>query len=316
MKSISLLISPRVKSAYFNEYIEVCKAELGLFITNQEIVYTKIADMDFFEIEASYELLEKLATLSFVYGFFERQNGHLLPLSVSNSFNLHEDFVFGSKYKGKTSEILTQMLINIGLQSIKYDSISDVKLLDPMCGRGTTLLWGMRYGMKTKGIEQDPKALDDIRQSVKKWSKIHRQKHNFVEGFTGGKNKENIGKFIDFSVKDTSMKVIIGDSVNANTILKKEKFNLIVSDLPYGIHHFTTNKTRNPLAILKDCAHGWSDSLKTNGVMVLAFNNYMPKRKELIEVFINHKMQVMDFCVPHRMSESIVRDVLVFKKIS
>ncbi len=316
MKSLALLISPQAKNAFFSDYIDVAKAELTWLIGAQAITYTKIGAMDFFEIEGHEEQLPQLAALSFVYGIFERQNDQLVPLPVNTSFELHEDFVFGAKYRGKTNELLTQMLINVGLQSIDYQSVSDVKLLDPMCGRATTLLWGMRFGMKTKGIEQEAKALADIRQNVKKWCKVHRQKHQFKEGYVGSKaDKQNRGKFIDFAANTASMRIITGDSATACSLLKGEKFHLLISDLPYGVQHFTTNKTRNPLSVLKTCAHDWSESLKPDGVMVLAFNRYLPNRKELIAAFTDHRMQALDFSAPHRMSESIVRDVVVLKRL-
>lgn len=271
--------------------------------------------MEFLEIAADESMLLTLAKLSFVYGIFEYQGEQLIPLSTEADFNLHEDFVFGAKFKGKTNELLTQLLINVGLKSIDYTKITDVKLLDPMCGRATTLLWGMRYGMKSKGIEQDAKALADIRLNVKKWSKIHRQKHQFKDGFVGGKStKGNKGKFIEFSAADTSMRVITGDSSNACSLLKDERFHLIISDLPYGIQHFTTDNTRNPIAVLKSCAKDWYKSLKPEGVMVLAFNRNIPKRKDLMTVFTEQGLEALAFTAPHQMSESIVRDIVIFKK--
>ena len=316
MKNLALLISPRAKSAYFNDLVEVAKAELGWLIgSDKTVTYKKIGAMEFLEVESDEDQLSALSQLSFVYGIFEYQNEQLIPLAIEPAFNLHEDFVFGAKFKGKTNELLTQLLINVGLHSIEYKNIADVKLLDPMCGRATTLLWGMRYGMKTKGIEQDAKALADIRLNVKKWSKIHRQKHQFKDGFVGGKStKGNNGKFIEFEANDTSMRVITGDSTEAATLLKNERFHLIVTDLPYGVQHFTTNQTRNPIAVLQGCAKDWIESLKPGGVMVLAFNRNIPRRKELIAVFTEHGLKPMAFTAPHQMSESIIRDIVILKK--
>ncbi len=316
VKQFSLLISPRARSAYFNDYLNVAKAELSWLIGAETVTHTKIGDMDFLKLAATEALLPQLAQLSCVYGIFEHQNTHMVPLAIKPAFALHEDFVFGSKFKGKTNETLTQLLINLGLQSISYSSVSDVKLLDPMCGRATTLLWAMRYGMNAKGIEQDAKALDDIRQNIKKWCTVHRQTHRFHEGYVaGGKaNKQQKGRFIDFSDKKSTMRVITGDSSDACSLLNHETFDLLISDIPYGIQHFTTHKTRNPLDSLKNCAHDWSESLKTGGVMVLSFNSNIPKRDALIDAFAAHHMQALEFSAPHRMSESIVRDVVILKK--
>jgi hypothetical protein len=331
MKRFALLISPRAKSAYFNDYLAVAKAELAWLFPEQSVEHFKIAEMDFLSLSATEDCLPALARLSCVYGLFEQgdeQAGEqkqqpLLPLAVATEFDLNEDFVFGSKFKGKTNETLTQMLINIGLASIEYDDISKVKLLDPMCGRATTLLWGMRYGINGKGIEQDSKALADIEQNVKKWCKVHKQKHQFKDGFVGGsagkqsksKSKQGKNKFIDFSANDATMRIITGDSVDTASLLKADKFDLIISDIPYGIQHFTTSKTRNPLAVLEECAQGWSEVLKKKGVVVLAFNSYIPKRAELIAAFTRHNLEALAFSAPHRMSESIVRDIVIFKKV-
>ncbi len=314
MRPLALLVSPLAKGAYFDDYLEVAKAELAGLVGEQPIGHRQISGMDFFEIEATDEQLAALATLSFVQGLFECENEQLLPLPVNAGFQLHEDFVFGAKFRGKTNELLTQLLINIGLQNIEYQSVADVKLLDPMCGRATTLLWAMRYGMKAKGIEQDAGALADIRQNVKKWCKVHRQKHEWKEGFIGKANKQDKGKFVDFAASDASMRVIAGDSSQARSLLNRETFHLLVSDLPYGVQHFTTDKTRNPLATLEACAQAWSESLKSAGVMALAFNRYQPRREELVAVFAEHGMQALEFAAPHRMSESIVRDVVVLKR--
>jgi len=316
MKSIALLISPRVKSAYFNDYIKVVMAELSWVLPERKIEPVKIGEMEFLKLQCLEEELPQLPRLSFVYGVFEYVNEILQPLDLSSDFFLHEDFVFGFKYKGKTNEILTQMLINVGLKSIQYSSLENVKLLDPMCGRATTLLWAMRYGIKAKGIEHDPKALADIKQNVKKISKIHRQKHDFKDGFVGGKaSKKQEGKFIDFYAQSSSMRVISGDSKNTAKLLNtKEKFDLIVSDIPYGIHHFTTQNTRNPLEAIKESIDSWKSVLKKEGSIVISFNNYLPKRKELIELFESFNMKALDFNSAHRMSESIVRDIVIFKK--
>ncbi|NRB38756.1 MAG: hypothetical protein HRU20_09865 [Pseudomonadales bacterium] len=313
MKPIALLISPEAKSAYFKDYLDVAKQELKTVFGDIDVAYKCIGSLDFFHISCAEDDLQRLTRLSFVQGLFSVENEKYIPLDLSGDFPLHADFVFGSKYRGKTNERLTQLLINIGLSSIDATDSSKVKLLDPMCGRATTLLWAMRYGIKAKGIEQDAQALAEIRQSLKKWTKLHRQKHQLKEGFTGKANKKDLGKFLEFNAEGSSMKVIVGDAINANDILKGERFDLIVSDLPYGIQHFTTSNTRNPLAVLKECLPQWKASLKPGGAIVLAFNSYIPKRAELISAFAEQGLAAQDFSIPHRMSESIVRDVVVFK---
>ena len=315
MKRIALLLSPLAKNAYFKDYLEIAKIELLDLLGDEQLIeHRMIAAMDFFELEAAEKHLPALARLSSVLGVFEQSGEQLTPLAVDNGLQLHEDFVFAAKFKGKTNETLTQLLINVGLQRLDYSSLKSVKLLDPMCGRATTLLWAMRYGINAKGIEQDPRALVDIRQNIKKLCKLHRVKHQLKEGFIGKSNKHDKGKFIDFSTADNAMRVIAGDSAEASNMLKAEKFHLIVSDLPYSAQHFSADKAHKPLAVLEGLVSDWCKCLKPEGVMVLAFNRFIPRRDQLIAVIEAAGMQALDFSAPHRMSESVVRDVVVFKK--
>jgi len=313
MKKIAVQISPEAKSAYFKDYLQVAKQELQQVMAGPDIEYRQAGALEFFDLDCEEEDMSRLLRLSFVQGLYSIEAASLSPIDKSADFFLHDDFVFGSKYRGKTNERLTQMLINVGLSAITFDTAKGVKLLDPMCGRATTLLWALRYGIAARGIEQDAKAIADIRQSLKKWSKLHRQKHKMMEGYIGKPNKRGPGKFLDFSVDNTSMRVVVGDAREADKIFKKEKFDLLVSDLPYGVQHFTTDKTRNPLAVISDSVAAWKRCLKGGGAIVLAFNSYMPKRSVLIKTFEQAGFEALAFSASHRMSESIVRDVVVFK---
>ena len=313
MNNIALLISPEAKSAYFKDYLDVALQELKYLFGDIAVQQRSIGPMEFFELQCEDSDLPRLSRLSFVQGLFAIDGELLSPLPVVPEFTLHDDFVFGAKYRGKTNERLSQLLINVGLASINKTSGDGVKLLDPMCGRATTLLWAMRYGIKAKGIEQDNQVLGDLRQSLKKQCKLHRQKHKLNEGFIGKANKKDLGKFLEFNVIDDQMKLIIGDAREANDILKGERFDLIVSDLPYGIQHFTTDNTRNPLAVLQEAIPAWKQSLKPGGSIVLSFNSYIPKRDQLIAAFAEQGLIAESFQAPHRMSESIVRDIVVFK---
>ena len=316
---IVLLLSPYTKAAFFREHLVISKIEVLGFLTqhneNTQIEETNIGGMDFLHIDIKERNIPYLFNLSCVQGVFKQHNGALTPIEHESNFFLHEDFIWGSKFKGKTNETLTQFMLNIGLQQLQLpiEKQNTVKLLDPMCGRATTLLWGMRYGLHTKGIEQDAKALDDIRQQVKKWCKVHRQKHSFKEGYVNKANKKNQGKFIDFAIEHASMRVIHGDTQDTSTHLKGEKFHLIVSDIPYGVQHFTTKNTRNSLAVIQESAEGWSQSLKPNGIIALAFNRYIPKREELLTAFTAFASDT-GIQAEHRMSESIVRDIVVLRK--
>ena len=68
----------------------------------------------FLVLELAPEELRQAARLSFVQGLYEVAGDALRPLATTAEWRLHEDFVFGSKFRGKTNEHLTQMLLNVG----------------------------------------------------------------------------------------------------------------------------------------------------------------------------------------------------------
>ncbi len=276
--------------------------------------------LEFFDLQVADELLSGLRRCSFVQGVYSRDGARLTPLDIPDDFALHEDFVFGSKYRGKTNERLTQLLLNIGIAS-SGTGVSQLKLLDPMCGRGTTLLWAMRYGVRSRGVEQDPAALADLRRHLKKWTKLHRVKHRLDEGKLSVRSEPGIAKtksgrsaFLEFEAAGASLRLQIGDAREIDSLLGGERFDLLVSDLPYGVQHFTTRKTRNPLAVVDESADAWVRSLRPGGHLVLAFNRYQPRREELAAVFERAGLLALDFHAAHRMSESIVRDILVMRR--
>ena len=311
---IALQISPEAKSAYFTDYIQVALAELAQVHSVVPVEQLKFGALEFFVLEQGGLELESLLRLSFVQGVYALDGEQLRPIDISAAFRLHEAFVFGSKFKGKTNERLTQMLINVGLAAIGSQTGEGTKLLDPMCGRATTLLWAIRYGINARGIEQDAGALVDIHRNLKKWTKLHRQKHKLSDGFIGAANKAKRGKFLDFSAEEKNMRVVVGDASNADQIFKKEKFDLLVSDLPYGVQHFTTEQTRSPLAVIEQCTAIWKSCLKKNGAIVLSFNSNNPRRSALVAAFEREGFVTLPFSAAHRMSESIVRDVVIFKR--
>ena len=310
MPRYAVLISPRAEAAYFSQTLEVATAELQMTLPDSQPTLAQYGDMRFLLIDADEAALPALLRLSFVQGVFEKVSDGLSPIQKSSDFKLHPDFVWGEKYRGKTNETLTQLLINLAL-NVSPDATS---LCDPMCGRGTTLMWGMRYGLKATGIEQDPLALQDIQRGLKKWTKLHSQKHKLTQGWIQKTNKKNTGRYIEFSAEGTSMRVVTGDTTNAPDLLLNRKFDILATDIPYGIQHMGSKNSRSPIEAIREAADGWVRSLKPNGALAIAFNTYMPKRADLTSIFTNLGFEEVKTTVSHRMSESIVRDVLLMRK--
>ena len=203
--------------------------------------------------------------------------GLFFPIDQKANFYLHADFIFGSKFKGKTNERLTQLMLNAICSIVNKEK---PKILDPMCGRGTSLFWALAYGLKAKGIEKDLRSIEDIQRNVKKWNKLRKANLKFEEGFVSSKNKAGIGKYFMMSSPESHYKHVIGDSKDCVELLSGEKFDGILTDLPYGVQHFGGNGDRSPLRDLQDSIPEWVKLLNHGGAVVISFNANLPKKKD------------------------------------
>ncbi len=230
-KILKILVSPLAKGAYFAQYLDVARSELQIHFPNTDIRHTKIGAMDFFTMDMQDISLPAILKLSFVQGVFcESETGGLIPFSIQPDFLLPEALVFGAKYQGKTNELVTQLAINLGLFFCSTKQ-KQKTLLDPMAGKGTTLLWGMRYGLNVTGIEQDTDAPPALHRHIKKQTKLHRIKHSHDKGSVGKKNKDGAGEFINYEMEGQRLRLISGDSRNTPELLREQRFDLIISDI-------------------------------------------------------------------------------------
>jgi hypothetical protein len=316
---IKLLVTPLTAGAYFDDALTIAAKELELVIPHQPVISEQVGGLSFLSLETATDSIasisETLMRLSFVQAIFEDLGQGKLSIVAANSgFFLPAAMVYGTKYAGKTNELVTQMAINVGLAHASISEGETPSLLDPMAGRGTTLLWALRYRMNAYGIDINLKSLDGLQQHVKKQTKLKRIKHQQSKGNIGKPNKQGTGQFRQFVFDDLTLRLAVGDSRDAETLASKRRFHLIVSDLPYGVAHTTPDGTRNPLDNIRACAPAWTNCLRKGGAMVLIFNTYQPQPEDLAQCFQDTGLTHQPFSVPHRMSESIVRDLMVFTR--
>jgi len=309
-----LLISPLARGAYFDAMVDVSVAEFQLCFPEHAVEPAVLGGMPALRIRGPALDLKRLGRLSFLQGAFQGSANQLAPIDLPPAFDLPDSLVFGAKYAGKTNELVTQLAINTALAFADLRTDGPIKVLDPTAGRGTTLLWAARYGMVARGIERDKKALADFQRHVKRQTKLQRIKHKELSGFTTKKNANDLGRFLEYRFAAGSARLVIGDSKDAPRLLGGERFHLVVGDLPYGIQHRGSGRTRNPLENLRSCATAWAASLHPGGAMVLVFNAFMPRRDGLVRVFEDAGLEALPFAAPHRMSESILRELAVFRK--
>ena len=209
---LKLLVSPLTQGAYFNELEKVALAEVQALYPDVHVQVSHTGPLTFielswpertplaFETEDIEGLTVQLMRLSFVQAIFQpmtKTRPHLLRcLETSPQFKLPSDIVWGSKYRGKTNELVTQLGINLALNYSEVTHASAPSLLDPMAGRGTTLLWAARYGIIAVGIEIDKKAIDHFQRDTKRQTKLHKIKYKVHQGSIG-KGKRS-PRFLEF----------------------------------------------------------------------------------------------------------------------
>lgn len=305
-----LLVNPLAKGAYFDAYLDVGRAELEAHFPNRDMEVVSVGGLDFFRLSLHDDELSAAARCSVVQGIFrEEPSGALWPCDIHPDLRLPEALVYGAKYRGKTHELVTQLALNLALLHHRGER-PPTTVLDPLAGRGTTLLWGLRYHLNGRGLEIDPHARDALHAHLKKQCKLHRISHSAERGTIGGRGRSKEGSFTHFSLGGQNLRLVTGDAAEARRLLSQQRFDLLVSDLPYGIE-FKSRNDPSLLGLVQRCLPSWSESLRPGAAMVLVFNRYQPRRPELEALLHREGYEVAHFAAPHRMSESIQRDLMV-----
>lgn len=284
----------------------------------------------------SWQDLQIISDLSFVYALFqlETREGkeYLLPMErVCESF-VDESMSSMLKYTGKTNEIFTRMLINLAYYS--QDSREGIRLLDPIAGKGTTLYEGLRKGFDVYGIEIGDKVVNEAYHFVKRYLETARYKFSTETRKLSGPKKSFSALRHTFQAARSkedqkanrikTIELVAGNSLYANQYYKKNFFDLIVGDLPYGVQHGNVTQekqsslTRNPSELLSACLPVWREVLKPGGALALAWNSHLLSHEGMEQLLEKNGFSVKkEDCYrqfEHRVDQSILRDVVVAVK--
>ena len=129
-----------------------------------------------------------------------------------------------------------------------------LRVLDPVCGRGTSLNQGLVYGFDVDGIEIDRTAYDAYRTFLVTWLKDKRFKHQ-VHTMPLRRDGKVVGRRIEvvfardkdeYKADDVQrVRLVNDDTTQAGEHYRKPVFDAVVADLPYGVQHASRAAARH-----------------------------------------------------------------------
>ena len=341
----AILSNPGHNRVYFETSLKLSVSEFNLISQKISVECGNVQIQILFSIpyltfETNSELTQSdirvVSDLSFVYALYKVEmidnDLYLKPIEKKEDYFIDDSMSTILKYTGKTNELFTRMMINIAYYS--QSNTQNIKLLDPIAGKGTTLYEGYIRGYHVFGVEIGERVANESYHFVKRFLETARYKFNYSSMKIPGPNKSFSAQrhtFIAAKTKEDmknkhtkTIELIAGNSQYVDKFFKKNYFDMIVGDLPYGVQHgnVTNEKqsslTRNPAELLNACLPSWRDVLKPNGVIVLAWNTNVLPRNKMEQIFQEKGMLVrndeMYLQFAHRVDQSILRDVIVAQK--
>lgn len=330
----AFLLYPHQNMRYRQSLEVIAAAELSMTLAalgvDSEAALTRMGGAAFLTFEAetlSARDIRMLSELSSVYVMFTEQGGQLLPVEPNHPQYIGEDLPALLKYKGKTNEMFTDAMLTMALAQSAFMPVHDSQLVvcDPMAGRGTTLMLALRRGYHGVGIEIGKADVKECCDYLTRYLEFHRIKHKksesslTVRGRVGGRETKFV--FSDspehFKDGDTrTLRMILGDTRDAQALLKPESVHLMVTDVPYGVQKGTAGKQDSIGGTLCAAMGGWYAVLKRGGVLAMSFNTYVTPRAELVRMCESAGFEVaVTRPLEHWVEQAVSRDVILARKV-
>ena len=343
MTDYALLVLPAANAVYAEAAPWLTRVELGVFNTAAlEGRLTDIAEATMGGVpyvRFSAEALDQgdialISNLSSLYALFELESGALRPMEIRPLDRLPGDLITIQRYKGKTNPYFTKLLLNVTLMALDRPrdmTARKLKVMDPLCGRGTTLNQALMYGYDAAGMDIDAKDFDAYRSFIGTWLKDHRFKHELDAGEVR-RDRKTIGRRLQVDFAGTKeayksgetqrLEVVNADSASLPAFFKPASFDAVVADLPYGVMHESRGQAgeaaRRPLEMLAESLPGWVGALRPGGAIGMAWNTKVASRERIVEALARDDLELVDHGPSnpfrHTVDQSITRDLIVARK--
>ena len=342
MLTFAILQNPGHNRVYFKASRAMSSSELDHAGKKMDALPVNVREeilggIPYLLFDSDTELTEKdidiLSRLSFVYGIFKLTESDLLPECALIPIKKNPRYYFDSddittilKYNGKTNELFTRLMLNVAISQTPFLD-KPLTILDPMCGKGTTIFEGLLNGHNVCGVDIESKIINEAYTFLKKYLETARFKHSTHQERQGMQNYTAVRNHVRLSRSKTDdpieAELISGDTLDVRHFYRKNTFHLIVGDLPYGVQHGSSGgkktKSRNALPMVEQALPGWHRVLKPGGALALAWNLFLIKRNEIEDVLesggFTLAMPRGDTSFVHRVDSAINRDLIVGVKL-
>jgi SAM-dependent methyltransferase len=334
----ALLVLPSANRVYAEASVALTISELGVLAATRlggrlgVAEATRIGGVTYllFEADLAEGDLALLGDVSTAMALFELDGESLRPVELPRRDRFDDDLLTILKYSGKTNELFTKLLLNVTVWSGAADPGRPLKILDPLCGRGTTLNQVLMNGWHACGLDLDEKDFDAYAAFLRTWLTTKRLKHS-AEVTPVRRDGARLGRRFHAEVGATkeewkageaiTVDYVNADTLNSRPVHRAASVDAVVTDAPYGVQHGSRaggRLARSPLDLLREAVPVWAEVLKPGGAMGVAWNTHVAARDDALAVLADAGLEPFDDGpyrgFEHRVDQAILRDVLVARR--
>jgi SAM-dependent methyltransferase len=352
MSPYGFLVSPSHNRVYSKAAAGLAASELAVFGERalggrirdiSEAVIGGVPYVTFTGDDLTAREIRLLSNLSSLYALFEIDGEALRPVLKQPLDQFSSDLLTIQKYSGKTNEDFTKLLLNVTAMATDSPlALLDggLRILDPMCGRGTTLNQAVMYGLDACGIDIDAKDFDAYTAFFRTWLKNSRIKHQ-AEVTTVRRDRALLGRRMQAtfaaskeryrSGETIALTVVNADTLRSGDFFRPGSFDLVVTDAPYGVQHGSRPQgdrpgaqgrevlSRSPVHLLEAAVPVWARLLRTGGAIGISWNINVARTEQLAAILSGSGFAVQDSEAyrgfQHRVDQAIIRDLIVARKL-
>lgn len=278
--------------------------------------------------------LAAVGALSTTYAVFEIEAaGRLRPIRGGGARDRwDEDLITIPRYAGRTNDQFTALLLDVAVACTRSGKERRrLRVLDPLCGRGTTINQAVMWGYDAAGVDLDGRDVEAWATFFTTWLQDKRLKHAVERRRLRQSKAIGAGVRVEVSMWADKEAQRAGDGqqivmVADDTAACVEHFgarsvDVIAGDLPYGVAHGSRSGgrlARRPDQLVADALPVWREVLRPGGSLVLAWNVRTMAPDRMAEAVTAAGLEPVELpeghSFSHRVDRTITRDLVIARR--